>query len=487
MAQPQKPGSSQGGRPPAATVQMAAGQRPTPTPTATSSGPKILRIGIVQGGKIVEERLVRRRENVTIGQSSKNTFVVPASTVLPRSFTLLEIGPSGYSLNFTEGMDGRIAFDQSSPPVSLAQVRAKATKQGEIFHAAITDRARGKIVVGDVTILFQFVAPPPVQPRPQLPPSVRGSLTQGLDWAMIGIVGTSVITHLGFVGYLRTIDFPRKPDIEEIPDRFVQMIVPKKVEEKKPETKVDPNANKLAEKETKEAGGDGDKKKAAPQVRDPEAEARAAAERRARLAKEVASMGVLKVLGARGDDGTIADLVRGGDPGGDADKVFAQVGGVGVAGAGGGGLRAARGAGGTGTAKGIDGLRASGPGEVGTGEKGSERAAVLRGSVKDSAPVDVDGTLDPNVVANTIRQRKSAVIACYERALKRSPNLAGKITLRFTISAIGKVTTADVENNSLGDDEVADCMVATVKSWRFPAPAGGEVNFSYPFIFQPAK
>ena len=35
--------------------------------------PKILRIGIIQNGKIVEERLVRKRENVTIGQSTQAT------------------------------------------------------------------------------------------------------------------------------------------------------------------------------------------------------------------------------------------------------------------------------------------------------------------------------------------------------------------------------------------------------------------------------
>ena len=35
--------------------------------TGAVSKPKILRIGIIQGGRIVEERLVRKRENITIG------------------------------------------------------------------------------------------------------------------------------------------------------------------------------------------------------------------------------------------------------------------------------------------------------------------------------------------------------------------------------------------------------------------------------------
>ena len=134
-------------------------------------------------------------------------------------------------------------------------------------------------------------------------------------------------------------------------------------------------------KEAKKDKGDA-KPKAPPKPRDPEAEARAAAERRARLAADVQKMGVLKILGAKGENGSVADLVKGGDVSGDADKVFAQVGGVGVATTGG-GLRS-KGAGGSGSLRGGGSLRASGPGEVGTGERGGERA--VKGIVKDSAP-----------------------------------------------------------------------------------------------------
>src|SRR5262249_32421456 len=153
-------------------------------------------------------------------------------------------------------------------------------------------------------------------------------------------------------------------------------------------------------------GGDG-KKAGAKAPRDPEAEARAAAERRARLAADVQRMGVLKILGARGEGGTVADLVKGGDVSGDADKVFSQVGGVGGAGGGaGGGLRSAKGAGGTGSLRGGGSLRAAGPGEVGTGERGAERAVKV--VVKESAPTDVDGSLDPGVIAREIRGRLGA-------------------------------------------------------------------------------
>jgi hypothetical protein len=46
----------------------------------------------------------------------------------------------------------------------------------------LDERARGKITLADMTILFQFVTPPPPQPRPQLPASVRGSALSGVDW-----------------------------------------------------------------------------------------------------------------------------------------------------------------------------------------------------------------------------------------------------------------------------------------------------------------
>ena len=67
-------------------TQAAARQ---PVPSAAGPKLKILRIGIIQGGRIVEERLVRKRENITIGQSAKNMFVV-LSDALPRNWLLFE-------------------------------------------------------------------------------------------------------------------------------------------------------------------------------------------------------------------------------------------------------------------------------------------------------------------------------------------------------------------------------------------------------------
>jgi hypothetical protein len=307
-------------------------------PNVAGAKPKILRIGIIQGGRIVEERLVRKRENITIGQSAKNMFVVP-SDVLPRQWLLFEVTGNRYVAHFSEGMDARIAV--GSEIISLAQLRqsGKIQRKGQSYVLPLDERSRGKIVLGDMTILFQFVTPPPPQPRPQLPASVRGSLTSGVDWFFATIAGISFLMHLLLVIYLRNVDWPRKPDIEEIPDRFVKMVAqPKKEEPKKEEKKVE---EKAEEKKEEKAEKKPEAKKAAPPKRElteaekqklAEERARADAERRARLAEQVRSTGLLKLLGAKADGGgSLADVLGKGDVDRDQEKAFQNIGGVGVA------------------------------------------------------------------------------------------------------------------------------------------------------------
>src|SRR5262249_53259984 len=50
------------------------------------------------------------------------------------------------------------------------------------------------------TFLFQFVAPPPVQPKPQLPVSVRSGLASDIDWTTTIIAAFSFLFHFGAVG-----------------------------------------------------------------------------------------------------------------------------------------------------------------------------------------------------------------------------------------------------------------------------------------------
>ena len=57
------------------------------------------------------------------------------------------------------------------------------------------------------------------------------------------------------------------------------------------------------------------------------------------------------------------------------------------------------------------------------------------------------------------------------------------------VVAPGAVVEADIEVDTMHDDDVNACIVDHAKNWRFPAPQSGsdDVQFSYPFIFQASK
>jgi outer membrane biosynthesis protein TonB len=470
----------------------AAGRPPQTGPGLP--GHKILRIGIVQGGRIVEERLVRTRENITIGQSAKNLFVVPSET-LPREWMLFQATPKGYVGHFADAMDARIAVGNEVISLSQLKQTGKIRRHGQAWVMLLDERSRGKIAVGDMTVLFQFVTPPPPQPRPQLPASVRGSFTNNLDWFFTTIAAVSFLAHLALVIYLRNVDWPRKPDIETIPDRFVQMVVKKQEKPPEPikvaeEKKADDGKKEEAPKgkpQAKPAGGPKKELSEADKARMAEEKARADAERRARLADAVRNTGILKLLGAKADgEGSIADVLGKGDVDRDQEAAFKGVGGLTVA-TGEGQLRGVKtGTGGSGKVASVSGLRGGG-GEIAgasIGNVGGERA--VKAVVKQEAPA-IDGELDPNIVAKEVRARIGAIKACYERALKRNPNLSGKVVIHWTITPAGTVSGVDIEQDTLGDSEVTNCIKQLVSRWRFPAPSGGAVEVSYPFVFQSSQ
>ena len=453
------------------------------------SAPKALRIGLFLAGRPLEERLLRRPQDVTVGPADGNTIIIPPVRGLPPRFALFQAKGDGYKLCFTEQMSGQLIHGDES--VSLAElIDEGAEHRGEQYFAPLDPEARGEVRLGDLKVLFQFITPPALPPRPQLPLSLRPSFFHSVDQRLLQIAACSFLVHFAFVVYLRAMERPRQPDIEELPDRFVKMLVPKKVEPPKPveAKKTEPKKTEPKPDEPKKSTSTASSEHTPPKkTEDPEAAARAAAEQKARMERAMAQMGVLKMLTAKGPDGALADALKDGSTDGDPDKVFREVGGVGPV-TGQSGLGTARGGDGTGTSKTIGTLVASGPTEgIGTGEKSEKK---VRAIVQESAPQDLDPVdLDPAAVAAKIRQYRGALVACYEAALKRNAGLAGKITLRFSINKLGKVSNVEIEVDTMHDDDFSKCIIERASSWRFPPPQSGnsEVQFAYPFIFQSSK
>lgn len=483
----QKPGGQQRrGQPGAMTMAMQAVQtRP--------SGPKVLRIGLIQSGKIVEERIIRKRETVTVGSSEKNHFVISGRGLSSR-FELFQLVGSDYILNFTEEMTGRVGLAGGVEKLEELRKSGGARKADGYYQVKLNDNSRGKVVVGDTTLLFQFVVPPPVQPRPQLPAAVVGGFVAGIDWLFTAFVMFSFMTHFGFIIYLENADWPVAPSIATVPDRVAELIFnepePPAPEE---EIEIDETAEDIEDaEEVEEVADNSQPTESSSQDTPTSSEQQSRADSDARLAVEEAQAMVEQaLLGAlTGENGAFADVLRDGMVTGNAEDLMATAEGVGVAtDASGGQLRERGGGGRVGAAtQGLGGLQARQGAQQARqeGEVVVERR--IRGRVNAGALADESGSgvFDPSIVTRQIRARIRAIQTCYERELRNNPTLAGRVMVRFTIQERGNVSNATATENSTGSPAVATCVVNTIRRFRFnPGPEGGAVSFAYPFVFAP--
>src|SRR5262245_7295066 len=245
-------------QPPNRPGQMTAVMRAMPQAT----GPKVLRIGLVQGGKVIEERVIKQRTHVTIGPSEKSMFVVPSKNI-PAQFRLFELNGGDYFLNFLDGMTGRVALKTGISDLAALKAQAKRIPlgTGQMYQVQLSEEARGKVVVGETTFLFQFVAPPPIQPKPQLPVSVKAGLANDIDWTTTIIAAFSFLFHFGAVGsiYSDWMDpiVDDEVDVAQLLESVKQLPPPPPVEQ--PKDVSDQPASTGAAAEAPKAGSGGSK------------------------------------------------------------------------------------------------------------------------------------------------------------------------------------------------------------------------------------
>ena len=96
----------------------------------------------------------------------------------------------------------------------------------------------------------------------------------------------------------------------------------------------------------------------------------------------------------------------------------------------------------------------------------------------------VSGRLPPEVIQRIVRQHFGRFRLCYEDGLRSAPELAGQVTVMFTIAEDGSVSTTS-HSGSLPDGAVASCVEKAFSALSFPAPEGGTVRVTYPISFSP--
>ena len=75
------------------------------------------------------------------------------------------------------------------------------------------------------------------------------------------------------------------------------------------------------------------------------------------------------------------------------------------------------------------------------------------------------GARDPEKVSRIVNAHKAALQYCYQRELKRNPNLRGKIVVRFTITYKGNVKNVKILSSTLDTEHVERCILSRIRRW----------------------
>ena len=437
------------------------------------SGPRVIRVGIVQQGRVVEERVIKQRNTVTVGSSEAAMFLIP-SPVVPPLHALFERVSDGYTLNVLEGMTGRVALANGITELSGARSRIE-----------LSNDARGKVVIGHTTLLFQFVDAPPVQPRPQLPLAVKGGLAGSNDWSLTFIAAFSFLVHFGLASAMYS-DWSDpivadRYDVVGLTDMLTRIPTPPVEVPEQPGSIATPEARPAPREPNKTetaAPSSPRERPSAPQS------APADAARAAALAARAESMRIETLVALEGGPAVSDALKRSNVPGVDLSSAAERSIGVGKGnselnlGVGSEPVQASK----------SPGLSALG-GPIrseGIGKEAGKQTATAGPTGVAQVGVSTATIAIPNA-DSVVAGLRGRFRSCYQKGLLDDPTMAGKVTISARVGTNGEVVSSDIVSSSGLSPAVGRCIADVVRRATFTAPGGGGSTLQIPVTFVQGK
>ncbi len=437
-------------------------------------GSKVLRLVVVTDDKIGEDLHQSKPEGVSIGTRYGSDVLVFGNKA-PARHQLFDYRQGAYFLDLPATARGKVRIGRKA--VSVARLRQRYGK-GSSCRIRLDSRAKGKLRVGQSTIVFQFGRPKPIAPRLPFPTIFKASIV-GMVGALFVYAQLASASILGpFFLWANFSDVPEETDMD-IDDRFLVAVGRKpadKPEEEEEEEEEEQEDELAEEDEDKVEVKDAPKPEKKPNEK-PSKFSKAAV-------KKARSVGVARVLGTYGGDGpgTVFDVIQ------STENRLGELADAGMT-----TTVEANGPLGELAPIGGDGIDLHGQltqtkgFETGDGPaleaRTDKRERKVRGRTKASG-TRADGGGDPKAIKATIKHRTGALQHCYNKALRTQPDLSGKMTYTIMVSVMGSVTKVIIEEDSLGSASVSACAKAKIKGWRFPmngAEEGAEVSFSVVF------
>lgn len=433
-----------------------------------------LRVAIVRGDRIVDERWITH-DRLVIGDHEGAD--VP-SVGEPRELFVRRDGR--WELVIDADVEGRIG--SRGAVQSIAELRTESARS-----IPLPDDARGRLVIGELTLLFALEATRTATARAPLPASARGGLFTQIDARFTTFVVASFTAFFGLAIVLESSDFPIASQ-SIATERLARLVFA--------EPSPPPEPPELDARDTPvevtDATDPAQTHTPSRTSRDttPSTSSSSSASDRARIAEEAFRTVESLMLGANGADGAVRDVLRGGAPTADAAQILGDASGVVPATASAAVLRPGDGGGdGSGDDDDLGAIArrriASLPPTTSATERTTERTiASIR--IERFEPIGGGGDFEPDVVARAMRARVSAFRRCYEHALRREPTLAGRWTIELTLTERGEASEVSVTERTTHSQELESCVVDAVRRMRVnPAPVGGSVTLAYPLVFAP--
>ena len=437
---------------------------------------RVLRLAVVEAGKVVDERLFST--DVTVGATEAATFLVPWRRGR-RPFRLFHASREGFVLQLSEGIKGTLA--QSGQVHRLEDVAVDRSGRAKV---RLKNDARGKVILGEVTLLFQLVAAPPKHLRPQLPVAVIKPISGDVDWLTTVVAAFSFLLHFFAVAlvYSDWLD----PVIDEtyvlgqLLEATTVLPAPPPLDQQRserPASSAETSARGEAAAAKPAMGRPGKPRAGSGNAAEQPSDSPGADSRAADIVSELAQLEV-QTLTALNDAGpATATLLDSSEvPAGLLDDVAQSEAGA---------RRA--------DARGLLGLDGRGSDAVRPGEQGEHDLASVgnrRGSRgRDAATTAgsaraVDGPTGEAAISATgqtggvipnaagvVARMRGPFRACYQRGLDGNPEMQGSVNLMAKVGANGEVLSVSGTGGGLGP--IMGCLKGVVQSAAFAPPEGG--------------
>jgi hypothetical protein len=85
-----------------------------------------------------------------------------------------------------------------------------------------------------------------------------------------------------------------------------------------------------------------------------------------------------------------------------------------------------------------------------------------------------------------LNRANAEAVACYNKAIEKSPSLAGRLELRVTVEPSGVARSVEIKKDTLRDKTTADCIAEALKGKTWPN-SPQPVFFDAILTFMPRK